>query len=312
VLLALLLGGGAAGAYLLTRPVEKVVPDVVSQNISNATTILQNGGFRQSVVYVPDPKPNGTVISQNPLGGTKANDGATVALKVSQGPGNTPVPSVVGLSEAQARAQIRQAQLKVARVQLEPSNQIAQGDATRTEPAAGQLEPVGTPITLFVSSGPAPVTIPDVTGQSQDSAIATLRGAGFSVTTSTQESSTATPGTVLSQSPTGQAPPHSAVNLVIAKAPSTAAVPNVIGSKTSDATAALKAAGFSVRESTRTVTSQSDDGVVLSENPAAGKNAPTGSAVTIVVGKYKAPTPTTPTTPTTTTPTTSTPPTTGP
>jgi serine/threonine-protein kinase len=171
---------------------------------------------------------------------------------------------------------------------------------------------VGTPVTLFVSSGRAPVTIPDVTGQTQAAAAATLRGAGFSVTTSTQESTTATPGTVISQSQTGKAPPGSTIDLVIAKAPTTVAVPSVVGSTAANASASLKAAGFTVHQSTKQASLQSENGVVLSQSPAAGKNAPKGSAVTIVVGKYKAPPTTTTTTTTTTTPATTTTSTSGP
>jgi serine/threonine-protein kinase len=246
------------------------------------------------------------VFGQDPLGGTKLNKGSTVTLRVSQGPGNVPIPSVNGLSEQQAKARIARAHLKVDRVQNEPSDQVAAGLATRTEPAVGQSEPVGTPITLFVSSGPAPVSVPDVTGQPEAQASGTLREAGFRVSSSTQESSTDTPGTVISQSPTGTAPPHSTVSIVVAKAPTTATVPNVVGSTASSAAAQLTAAGFTVQQHTKDVTKATQNGVVLSQSPAANSTAKKSSAVTIVVGKYKAPPPTTSTTSTTTTSTTTT------
>ena len=48
------------------------------------------------MLYVTTAKTAGTVIGQDPLGGTKANKGSTVTLTVSHGPGNATVPSVVG------------------------------------------------------------------------------------------------------------------------------------------------------------------------------------------------------------------------
>jgi len=120
-------------------------------------------------------------------------------------------------------------------------------------------------------------------------------------------SSTATPGTVLSQSPTGgsSAATGSAVTLVVAKAPPTVAVPNVVGKTTGAAEATLGAASFPANVQQQTVTNQTQKGVVLSQSPGASSQVKKGTGVTIVVGKYQAPTPTTPTT-TTTTPTTTT------
>jgi serine/threonine-protein kinase len=283
---------------------------VINRDINLATTLLQNAGLAERVINVPDKSASGTVIGQNPLGGSKVNDGSTVQLRVSQGPANILVPSVVGLSESEAKALLKRTGFKV-RVQHESSSQYAAGSATKTDPPAGQSVPPGSGVTLFVSSGPAPIAIPRVVGQTQAEATAQLSSLGFAVNPSTQVSSSDPPGTVISQSPTGTAPPHSTIDIVVAKAPPTAKVPNVVGSKAAAATASLKGAGFTVTETSKQVTRPADNGIVLSQTPAGDKEAPKGSAVGIVVGKYKAPAtppPTTPTSPTSpsTTPTTST------
>jgi beta-lactam-binding protein with PASTA domain len=172
--------------------------------------------------------------------------------------------------------------------------------------------PVGSKITLVVSSGPAEVTVPDVTGESEAQAKSDLHAAGFQVTATTQPSSAAQPGNVLSQSPSGnsQATQGSAVTIVVAKAPDTARVPSVKGRQASAAQAALQSAGFKVVQTSKTVFHQARNGVVLSQSPAGGSTVKKGSTVTITVGKYTAstgptgPGTTTPTTPTTPTPTT--------
>jgi serine/threonine-protein kinase len=175
-----------------------------------------------------------------------------------------------------------------------------------TDPSAGTSVPVATQVTIFVSSGPATRPVPDVRGQSEADARAALARAGFAVNTSSQTSSTASPGTVISQTPGpgAQLPPNSTVQLVIARAPTTASVPNVTGQTASAATAALRAAGFGVAQTSKDVRDQAKDGVVLSQSPHGNNQANKGSTVTIVVGHFKAPTHTTTTTGTTTTTTT--------
>jgi eukaryotic-like serine/threonine-protein kinase len=309
LLLVLLLAGGGVAAYLLTRPVKSTVPTVVLQPLNTARTEVQNAGLNLSVINVADKHPAGIVIAQSPLGGTKVDQGSTVTLTVSQGPGNATVPSVKGLTLAQAQQKIRQVGLTPGRVVSLTSTQFPAGQVTDTDPTAGQTPPVGTTVTIFVSSGKPQVTVPDVTGQPEAAARATLSSRGFKVTTSDQTSSTITPGTVISQSPAGgqNAASGSTVNLVIARAPASVNVPSVAGSSAASARATLTAAGFAVTETPQTVTSKAKNGVVLSQDPTPGSPAKKGSTVTIVVGHYKAPpTPTTPTG-TTTTPGTTTP-----
>src|ERR1700748_661217 len=99
LLVILLLAGAGVAAYLLTRPEKKVVPTVTNQTLNTARTILQNDGFLVQVLNVTNNKRAGIVIGQDPQGNDKAKQGSTVTLTVSQGPGNTTVPSVVGKSQ---------------------------------------------------------------------------------------------------------------------------------------------------------------------------------------------------------------------
>ena len=305
LLVALLLAGGGVAAYLLTRPVKKVVPGVTGEQLNTARTTLQNAGFAVSVINVPNSNPVGTVIAQVPQGGTRVNESSTVSLTVSQGPVNVAVPSVEGLSVAQAKRAITRAGLKPGRVVLFSSTQFNAGQVTGTDPAAGQSIPAGTAVTIFESSGKPQIAVPDVTGDTEANARTVLEADHFNVATSTQTSSTVSAGNVISQNPTGgsQATQGSTVALVIATAPPTASVPNVTGQTADAANGTLTAAGFKVNQQTTNVNQQSEDGKVVSQNPGAGTTANKGSTVTITVGKFTPPTTTT-TTPTTSTPTT--------
>jgi serine/threonine-protein kinase len=188
-----------------------------------------------------------------------------------------------------------------------------------SEPPAGAEEAVGNRVTVLVSSGPAQIRVPDVKGNTQSAAESALSNAGLQPGTIAQQtSSTATPATVLAQTPRAGSLVRSGtkVNLVVARAPSTVAVPTLLGQSESSAAAAL--GGASLRPSVKQAgTSEpSQVGLVLAQDPPAGTRVAKGSTVTITIGVLKEKTtpapPTIPTTPTTTTPTTTTPTTTTP
>ncbi len=315
LLAVLLAAGGGIAAYLVTRPAQKAVPSVVLQSIGTARAELANAGFSVGQLNVPDQHAAGTVIIQQPRGGSKVDEGSTVTLTVSQGAGNKTVPPVKGLTLMAAEQKIRAAGLSVGAVMHVASGTFASGKVTDTDPAAGASSPVGTRVTIFVSSGKAGVgatpTVPDVTNQPQSDAETALQAAGFKVKTSNQTSSTVSPGNVISQTPPGgsTAAPGSTVNLVIAQASTTTTttttpsttVPNVKGKIAAVASSALSAAHFNVIERPKDVRMPSNDGIVLSQSPPSGSTANQGATVTILVGHY---TPSNSTTPGGTTPTT--------
>jgi serine/threonine-protein kinase len=65
-------------------PKQSTVPDVTSQDTGSARSTLQAAGFKVVVQQqdVNDPGLDGIVLSQNPTGGTKANQGSTVTITV--------------------------------------------------------------------------------------------------------------------------------------------------------------------------------------------------------------------------------------
>jgi len=105
----------------------------------------------------------GKLIRTDPPSGTQVRQGDAVTLVISAGANQVAVPPVSGLSEADARTSLETARLVVT-VTPEASDTVAAGTAIRTDPAVAALVPNGSPITLFVSSGAAPVKVPPVEG----------------------------------------------------------------------------------------------------------------------------------------------------
>jgi beta-lactam-binding protein with PASTA domain len=95
---------------------------------------------------------------------------------------------------------------------------------------------------------------------------------------------------------------HTTVTVVVSNGAGTAVVPNVVGESQDQAKGDLKAAGLGVRIVKRTTTDENEDGTVLDQSPSAGTRLRRGEFVTVFVGKFEAPPPTSTTTSTTPTP----------
>ena len=304
---ALVVAALAVAAVLLLTPAGKVtVPEVAGRSEQSADELLRREGLNPVPQLQPSSTvPAGLVISQSPTAGTRVDNGSRVNLVVSGGPASAPVTDVEGLSEAEAVKKLKKAGFKP-RTTKEASPTVAAGKVIGTNPPAGTVEQLGSGVEVLVSSGPAPVNVPDVTGESLTAAEASLTNAGLSLGTVTKKtSSTASPGTVLSQSPAGgtSAKAQSKVDLTVAQAPNQAAVPNVVGESKALATATLQEAGFKIKAVSGETTEAAQAGMVLRQSPGPGTKAQKNSTVTITVGKLAETTPTTTTTATTPTPT---------
>ena len=125
--------------------------------------------------------------------------------------------------------------------------------------------------------------VPDVVGQPQASAEATINDAGLTVGAITQTNSDLVPvGCVIFQVPAGgtQAAAGSPVSLSVSLG---VVVPSVIGMAQADAEAAIKAAKLQVGNVTLAPSATVPAGSVISQNPLAGTSVTGGSLVDLVV-----------------------------
>jgi serine/threonine-protein kinase len=284
VLAALVLAAIAAGLVLALSPARRTVPNVVGQQEPIAAAALQNAGFTPVPTQVADPEGQGTVISQSPAGGVKASKGALVQLTVSAGPGTRSVPDVTGRGVGAATRELVRDGFNVIRTNVQ-SQTVPRDHVIATSPGAFTQAQPGQTITLEVSSGAGETAVPDVTGQSAGNATTILEAAGFKVARTHQES-TQPAGTVLSQSPAagGNAPTGSIVVLTVARAPAQVTVPALTGQSGVDAVVALEAAGLRPLTKSQPVANPAQDGIVLSQTPAANAKVRRGSPVHLVIG----------------------------
>jgi serine/threonine-protein kinase len=136
------------------------VPDVRNKKVDVASDLLAAKSFQVEVVDQPDDKiPADTVISQDPAPNVDAPKGSKVTLTVSSGREQVPVPNVLNRDQSDAANVLGQAGF-ASSVQLEASDTVPQGRVIRTDPAAPTPLRKGSTVTLIVSSGPPPTTVP--------------------------------------------------------------------------------------------------------------------------------------------------------
>jgi eukaryotic-like serine/threonine-protein kinase len=287
----LLLAALAVGAYLLLQPDGKPVPDVVGNSSAVASQRLQNAGFEVNIETVrSDDVPNDRVATQDPQPGDEADEGSTVTIIVSSGPGQATVPGVVGKKQAEAERLMKEAGFETD-ARRETSDTVAKGRVISTSPTENSQLEKGRTVVLVVSDGREQVSVPDVVGKQEAEARSTLEGAGLRAEVTEEESDDKDPGTVLRQDPAsgGKLDKGSTVKLVVAKAPPDVDVPDVVDQERDAARQALRDAGFEVRVREETVDTIDQDGVVIDQDPAGGEQRKKGSRVTIVVGKFEPP-----------------------
>jgi beta-lactam-binding protein with PASTA domain len=192
------------------------VPSLIGKSRDDAVSTLTNAGLKASVITVHSSKPVDTVTRQLPLAGTTILKGATVQIRVSSGPADVTVPSVIGLPFDQASIALRNQGFVVSREDVE-SDQPA--DTVVNQTPSGSATP-GSTITLSVSKGPKTSTVPDVTSQDEQSARDTLTSAGFKVRVKHQNvTDPGLEGIVLDQNPSGgmQADQGSPVTITVGR-----------------------------------------------------------------------------------------------
>ncbi len=197
------------------------------------------------------------------------------------------VPDVIGMREADARAELGAAGFDVT-VDYRTDPTVRAGRVLEQQPNADQFVDPGIEVTIVVSEGKPLVEVPFVLNQPKAEARATLEAQDFNVLMQEQESDEPK-GQVIETDPAPgtSVPQGSTVTVYFSDGPER--VPDVVGEMREDAERILTEAGFDVDvlESTDTTEPQ---GTVIRQNPPGGSAAADGSTVLIVVSAFEEPT----------------------
>lgn len=166
---------GAAGA-VLTYGMElwggKRVPYLVGESQATAEEKLEEKGLVAHFEAQPADDAIGKVIDQDPELGTRIPEGSKVTVVIAT---NRTMPDVVGMTEEEARATLKEAGAELIETTKKESSKT-EGTVLEVKPAAGELFVSRSTITLTVA---APFRVPDVIGKKESDAVDELQNAGF-------------------------------------------------------------------------------------------------------------------------------------
>jgi eukaryotic-like serine/threonine-protein kinase len=218
--------------------------------------------------------------------------GGALAVVLSRDATHT-VPTLAGLERGEALNMISDNGWNILTVP-EASDEIAPGVVIRSEPAMGTSIKEGRDITLYVSTGPAPRVLPELTGRTVTEAGADLTELALvPVEGERVFDEVILEGVVMSWTIVDQpglvagdtVVPGTEVVMTVSAGPQPRMVPDLSGLAPADATAALDGLGLVVAQLPDEFSPTMPIGAVVRQEPAPGTEVPRGATVSIVVSK---------------------------
>lgn len=277
---------GIGGWYALLGPGTRVVvPSLAGLSVDQANTDLSALGLQSKVtdqVFSEDVL-KGIVISSQPAGGGRVNEGGTVSLTVSKGPERYLVPDMQGLTIDAATALISKNSLAIGTITETFNLKIPPGFIIASSPVAGTSVARNTTINLALSKGIEQLPLASYVGKGGEQALNELTDAGFNVTSRYAYSESVPIGIVISQTPAGggEAPRGTKIALVVSKGSQSVFIPNIYSLTQAKATAILQDLDLLV---TVKKIGTRDVKIVIDILPMVGSKVMRGSTVTITVG----------------------------
>ena len=274
----------------LTATPKREVPRVTGTQLIEAREILERAGFEVEETRVQSEAALDRVLDQDPDPGVEADEGSTVVLEVSGGPGTVRVPSLAGLRPKQVVNRLENRDL-TAELEERASDTVEAGLAIRSVPGAGEVVERGEQIKVFISSGPELVAVPNVTGLSREVAEDRISDAGLTPGQITEQESAEPENEVIAQDPGAgnEVEKGTTINLTVSTGIETVDVPNVLGIGAGDAGGQLSADGLVPVERETEVSDRAQDGKVIDQRPAAGTEVEKGRQVVIIIGVFVEP-----------------------
>ena len=123
--------------FVSSGPRQVEVPDVIDLERESAEATLNRAGLGFTIREEESDADPGTVIAQDPVGGTVVDKGSRVTLTVAKEPETVDVPNVVGFSRSTAEDALRDAGLRPVVVEEETDDPAAVDQVLRQSPGPG-------------------------------------------------------------------------------------------------------------------------------------------------------------------------------
>lgn len=154
-------------------------------------------------------KKDGTILEQDVKAGDTVKRGSQINVVIA-GKGDSTsemvkIPSVIGKTKSSAKSTLESAGFSVTFEYGDYNDSVAADVVTAQSPSAKKQAAKGSTVTVTLSPGQKPITVPNVLGASQSQAESALAGAGLKYTyADSQYSDTVPAGSVISQTKSGE------------------------------------------------------------------------------------------------------------
>ncbi|MBG0853882.1 Stk1 family PASTA domain-containing Ser/Thr kinase [Streptomyces spinoverrucosus] len=156
------------------------VPNVIDKNVDTATQQLEDKGFKvETETTESSSQETGTVLSQDPDPGTELEKGSTVTLEVAKAEEKATVPSVVGLSCADAQKRMQDNNLTGICDETPVTDPNQADKVIETTPAPGSQVDRDSTVTMKVGKLQQKTQVPEARNQTVAQAKQTLQAQGF-------------------------------------------------------------------------------------------------------------------------------------
>lgn len=161
-------------------PDDAIVPNVVGQLYEDAAGSIEKAGFfaQQGEQRISKTAPKGSVLQQDPPGGSRHKRGTDIRLAISLGRKEGVVPQIIGLIPQQARVAVENAGFQVGRT-IELASDYPRGTVYQVEPPPGTQVDLPAEVNFTISAGPATVQVPDLVGRTVPDARSALEQTGL-------------------------------------------------------------------------------------------------------------------------------------
>lgn len=192
---------------------------------------------------------------------------------------------VTGLTFEEAKKQLYEKKLGIQQAGSQASDEYEKGQIMSQDIEEGALVDVNTTIKVYISTGAAALTIPNVVGYDSDAAMKMLEDQDFHAERKYEFSDTAASGKVISQSPEGDTPGKKGdtVVLVVSQGKEAVVVPSVWNKPQEEAVNTLTQAGLTVASTSSEYSDTIPAGNVISQSITDGKYVDKGTSITLVV-----------------------------
>lgn len=207
-----------------TEVKEFEAPDLLGKSEAEVRSILKTLGLKLEIEYdEEDNRPNGVVLSQEPVMGTKLKTGDTIKVFLNKLDEVVTIPNVINRTRAEAEDLFTSSSINIGEVKEEYSNEIEAGKIISTEPKAGFEIKRGQSVDLVISKGidNNPVNAINFRGEKLTVAQKYLEDSGLKVEVEYQESNEVGKDEVVRQDPIGEVAKNSTVHLIVSSGPAT-------------------------------------------------------------------------------------------